>query len=684
MRAARRVHGLSVKDQPCLQRPFSSLLLPSSRRRAKLTTASARSAVTLVAAPCMPEQTRPGRSAPNCSARPASGSSAPGATLQPADCEQTNACRGVGSKGCGVLLGPHGCRDSAQETAQQSSPRQSLCSTLTTPVRFGAAVPATAQTPQSPTKSRAQSAPAPAQALHDKHLAGSLHAGDAVQCASLAAGAGSVEGRPLGSAVIGGSAATAADAGSSAQGHGGVKRATADKVSGPRAKKPRIQITLGAIPDDMCLLTDAQPLSASRQQPRSPTQAQSACTSSLDASLLGAQQCGSPQAAAAPAASKAPLRRTAAKGSRASAPSQRRARAAVPAACARPPAAVLETQAVPRSVKADRDMINTMNVSRRTSSRCVSPIWSGQACRPCLLGSLRSKRVALCKRSMRKGSEWPLTRAHGACRWSEFARDGAPWNADEEEWLHHHFAIGCSLAWLSQQLSRTQSAVKARIKQRRSGAGLPATTASARRPPMPAETAESPAPPSSSVQQSSGQQETSTCNRGTAERACGAQDALQRVLACPVPGCARPSNSATLDRAALRSLSTGAHDDCDAAAGAASAAEAVELAAGDAEAAVRVDMDALHAAVVSATADCPPMARAGGSVALASPVRRCAAGVGGGQEQWAGMFDTCKMAEARCAGQSNGGAARAASSDARSAGVSVDVPRRLSASCLLL
>ena len=53
------------------------------------------------------------------------------------------------------------------------------------------------------------------------------------------------------------------------------------------------------------------------------------------------------------------------------------------------------------------------------------------------------------------------------CRWSEFARDGAPWNLDEESWLWQHVVLGTPAAWLAMQLSRTPSAVKARIKQRR-------------------------------------------------------------------------------------------------------------------------------------------------------------------------------------------------------------------------
>lgn len=58
-------------------------------------------------------------------------------------------------------------------------------------------------------------------------------------------------------------------------------------------------------------------------------------------------------------------------------------------------------------------------------------------------------------------------------RWSEFARDGAPWDTDEEEWLYRHCCRGTSLAWLSVQLSRTQSAVRARVKLRRNNPALP-------------------------------------------------------------------------------------------------------------------------------------------------------------------------------------------------------------------
>jgi hypothetical protein len=68
---------------------------------------------------------------------------------------------------------------------------------------------------------------------------------------------------------------------------------------------------------------------------------------------------------------------------------------------------------------------------------------------------------------------WQAANTQVFSRWSEFARDGAPWNADEEEWLYRHYSRGTSLAWLSHQLSRTQSAVKARIKQRRNNPALP-------------------------------------------------------------------------------------------------------------------------------------------------------------------------------------------------------------------
>ena len=77
-------------------------------------------------------------------------------------------------------------------------------------------------------------------------------------------------------------------------------------------------------------------------------------------------------------------------------------------------------------------------------------------------------------------------------RWSEFARDGAPWNADEEEWLFQHYILGTSLVWLSSQLSRTQSAVKARIKQRRNNPALPPLLQHA--PPAAAAAADSPRP----------------------------------------------------------------------------------------------------------------------------------------------------------------------------------------------
>jgi hypothetical protein len=59
-------------------------------------------------------------------------------------------------------------------------------------------------------------------------------------------------------------------------------------------------------------------------------------------------------------------------------------------------------------------------------------------------------------------------------RWSEFARDGAPWDEDEETWLFRAYEAGCSLEWLSAQLSRTRSAVKSRIKQCRSSMAVAA------------------------------------------------------------------------------------------------------------------------------------------------------------------------------------------------------------------
>lgn len=54
---------------------------------------------------------------------------------------------------------------------------------------------------------------------------------------------------------------------------------------------------------------------------------------------------------------------------------------------------------------------------------------------------------------------------HEVCRWSEYARDGAPWTLEEERWLIRHHQEGGTLVWLSEQLSRTRSAVKARLKR---------------------------------------------------------------------------------------------------------------------------------------------------------------------------------------------------------------------------
>lgn len=93
----------------------------------------------------------------------------------------------------------------------------------------------------------------------------------------------------------------------------------------------------------------------------------------------------------------------------------------VPPPVAIAPSAVVSAPSddLPMSVRMDRDIINTMLVTRRTSSR-----------------------------------------------WSEYARDGAPWTLEEEAWLVRHHKEGGSLVWLSEQLSRTRSAVKARLKRR--------------------------------------------------------------------------------------------------------------------------------------------------------------------------------------------------------------------------
>ena len=75
------------------------------------------------------------------------------------------------------------------------------------------------------------------------------------------------------------------------------------------------------------------------------------------------------------------------------------------------------------------------------------------------------------------------------CRWSEYARDGAPWNTDEEEWLFGHFSAGSELLWLSTQLARTPSAVRARIKQRRNHPLLPPLVVQSAPYPRPAQRA---------------------------------------------------------------------------------------------------------------------------------------------------------------------------------------------------
>eukprot|EP00892_Ulva_mutabilis_P002652 jgi/Ulvmu1/12388/UM009_0034.1 len=78
----------------------------------------------------------------------------------------------------------------------------------------------------------------------------------------------------------------------------------------------------------------------------------------------------------------------------------------------------VDAEEVPETVRRDRAVINTMQVCRRTSSR-----------------------------------------------WSEYARDGAPWVPEEDAWLLRQHRAGCPAAWLSEQLSRTKSAVKARLKR---------------------------------------------------------------------------------------------------------------------------------------------------------------------------------------------------------------------------